>query len=80
MGLWAPACVQHGFSDDGTFTSGEYRVPSGSGPTLAEAVQEFLDNPAQPKWHLDEMPWPYNAGCNGMRSERRFPLKNLLQE
>ena len=31
IGAWAPACVQHGFSADPSFTSEKYEVPSGSG-------------------------------------------------
>jgi hypothetical protein len=45
VGLWAPACAQHGFTDTDTFTDGNFRVPSGTGPKVWEAIKEFLDDP-----------------------------------
>lgn len=39
VGLWAPSCAQHGFTDDPTFTNSSFRVPSGSGRMVSEAIQ-----------------------------------------
>jgi len=51
VGLWAPACVQHGFSDAISFTDNHYKV---RGISLAETVQTFLDNPNSAPWMQDE--------------------------
>jgi len=53
VGLWAPSCIQHGFTDTSSFTDTKYRVPSGNGPRAFEAIQQFLDNPNQAPWYLD---------------------------
>lgn len=66
MGVWGPACAQHGFTDQKSFNDPRYRVPSGSGPMAYEAIQQFLDNPDNAPWHLDEVSWPYNSGCSGL--------------
>ena len=39
VGIWAPACAQHGFIDDDTFTDPNFKVPSGTGKMLYEVVQ-----------------------------------------
>ena len=31
VGIWGPACVQHGFCDDSSFTSEKYEVPTSTG-------------------------------------------------
>ena len=31
VGVWGPACIQHGFSDEGSFANEKYKVPSASG-------------------------------------------------
>ena len=81
LSLWAPSCVQHGFSSSDSLTSDNYRVPSKSGVTLAEAMKEFLENPAGNKWHMDEVPWPFNYGCNGLPDSTVSPaVMNLLRE
>ena len=69
VGLWAPACAQHGFTDTDSFTDTNFRVPSGSGPMVYEAIQEFLDNPEEAPWYIDEQPWPSNSGCSGLSSK-----------
>lgn len=35
VGIWSPGCIQHGFSDDGSFSNNNYRIPSGTGISLA---------------------------------------------
>ena len=45
VGVWAPACVQHVFVKGSSFTSDKYRVPSGSGLKLYEAIEAFLKDP-----------------------------------
>ena len=51
VGLWAPSCAQHGFTDTDTFTDGNFRV---GGLTVSEAIQQFLDNPERAPWLIDE--------------------------
>jgi hypothetical protein len=34
VGVWAPACAQHGYTDTDTFTDSRFRVPSGDGPMV----------------------------------------------
>ena len=60
VGLWGPSCAQHGFTDDPTFTNSNFRIPSGTGPMVHEAIQQFLDDPDNAPWYMDEVPWPYN--------------------
>jgi hypothetical protein len=31
VGLWSPACVQHGFTDEPSFTKDIYHIPSPQG-------------------------------------------------
>ena len=42
VGIWGPACVQHGFTFLGSFTSPKYEVPAKTGAKLYEAVNKFL--------------------------------------
>jgi len=72
VGLWSPSCAQHGFTDDPTFANPNFRVPSGTGKMVHEAIQEFLDNPNNAPWYLDEVPWPYNTNCNGITTQLRY--------
>ena len=65
VGVWGPSCAQHGFTDQPSFTDPRYRVPSGTGPMAFEAIQQFLDDPDNAPWHLDQVPWPQNSGCSG---------------
>lgn len=69
IGLWSPACVQHGFSDERSFTDEHFKV---KGVGLAEAVQRFLDNPTEAPWLVDEDPWPSNSGCSGLSTFRKI--------
>lgn len=69
IGLWAPACVQHGFSDEISFTDEHYKV---KGVSLAEAVQYFINNPNSAPWLQDENPWPSNSGCSGLSAKSRL--------
>ena len=67
--MFGPACVQHGFTDESSFTSGDYRVPSGIGMKIDEVIKQFLENPEKAPWLLDEGEWPtVNKGCNGLAS------------
>ena len=65
-----PSCVQHCFTFSGSFTDPSFRVPSGSGPMVFEAIEEFLENPNEAKMYVDQVPWPYNTGCNGIASRQ----------
>ena len=67
IGVWGPACVQHGFTVYDSFTSDKFRVPSGIGLRLFEAIEKFLEDPNNAPWALDEGMWPTsNEGCNGI--------------
>lgn len=68
VGVWGPSCSQHGFIDTDTFTDTNFRVPTGSGPMVHEAIQQFLDDPDNAPWYLDEVDWPLNVGCSGKKS------------
>jgi hypothetical protein len=35
IGIWAPSCIQHGFINSANFNSINYKIPSGSGITIA---------------------------------------------
>lgn len=69
VGIWAPSCVQHGFTDTESFTDGRLTIPSANGPTIAEAIREFLKDPNNAKVYLDQVPWPYNTACNGINKQ-----------
>lgn len=66
VGIWAPSCVQHGFTDTKSFTNTQIAIPSANGPTIALAIAEFLKDPSNAKVYLDQVPWPYNTACNGI--------------
>ena len=42
VGIWGPACVQHGYSFDETLVNSQYKVPTITGKRLFEAIQMFL--------------------------------------
>jgi hypothetical protein len=44
-GAWGPSCLQHGFVSKPALNNGKYRVPSGNGATLNDAIRLFLENP-----------------------------------
>jgi|LakMenEpi03Aug12_release.lakeMendotaPanAssembly.Ray.scaffolds.fasta_scaffold1973834_1 hypothetical protein len=73
--MWAPSCVQHGFTDSKSFTDARLKIPSVNGPTVAEAIAEFLKDPYNAKVYLDQVPWPYNTACNGI-SEKKPSLNS----
>ena len=50
VGIWGPACIQHGFCDDFSFTGDEYKVPTTTGSKLFESVRKFLENPQNAPW------------------------------
>lgn len=76
VGAWAPSCVQHGFTDMGSFTDPRFQIPSVNGPMVYEAMREFLDNPSEAKMYIDQVPWPYNTACSGLTSKNN----NLASE
>ena len=67
IGIWAPACVQHGFEAFESLNSPKYEVPTSSGKTLLEAMKEFLDSPERGQSHIDGVKWPDNGGCSGIK-------------
>jgi hypothetical protein len=69
VGFWAPSCVQHGFTDSSSFTDARFAIPSANGPTIAQAIAEFLKDPYNAKVYLDQVPWPYNTACNGINKQ-----------
>ena len=38
VGIWGPACVQHGYSFDWALTYSKYEVPTTTGKKLYEAI------------------------------------------
>lgn len=68
VGVWGPACVQHGFSSPGTSYNTEYYTVNGL--TLMKAIEKFLDNPNEAPWLLDEIVWPNNKGCSGINNQK----------
>ena len=38
VGIWGPACVQHGYSFDETLVNSQYKVPTITGKRLFEAI------------------------------------------
>lgn len=75
LSLWAPACVQHGYSDEFPFNDDHYKV---NGLKLSEAVQKFIDNPGKPEWNYDADPWPSNAGCSGIRTFSNLKKESII--
>jgi len=53
VGVWGPACAQHGYSFDNTITNSNYKVPTTTGKKLYEAIDMFLQNPNDPPFLLD---------------------------
>jgi len=53
VGLWSPACAQHGFSEFHSLNDTNFRVPSGTGKMLYEAINEFLADPDNAPWYMD---------------------------
>lgn len=45
VGMWGPACVQHGFIQYPSFNDPNFKVPSNTGITLEKAIVEFMANP-----------------------------------
>ena len=63
VGIWGPACVQHGFEDHPSYNSKNFKV---NDRTLMNAIERFLENPYEAEWLLDESIWPGNQGCSGL--------------
>lgn len=59
-GVWAPACVGHKLGQY-KWTEADWAVPSGSGNTMAVAVQSWLDGLRSN--FADVVEWPQNEGC-----------------
>ena len=76
-GIWSPSCVQHGFSDNLSLSSNNYKVPGLVGKGMVETIREFLENPENPPKYIDQVNWPDNKGCNGVPSWR---LRKSLME
>jgi hypothetical protein len=38
-GLWSPSCVQHGFSDNPSLNSANYKVPGVIGKGMVETIK-----------------------------------------
>lgn len=73
VGIWAPSCIQHGFEIYGSYDSDSYKIPSGSGTTLLDAIKQFLDNPvSEGNLWIDQVGWPDNQGCSGLDARRRY--------
>lgn len=70
-GVWSPSCIQHGFTDDSSFNNAMYRIPSGTGISLPEAIKAFLDNPTGNHIYIDDFGWPANRGCSGLDQQSR---------
>ena len=66
MGVWSPACIQHGFTTTSSFSDPNYKVPGLTGKMMPEAIKQFLDNPEKPPVYMDTVNWPDNVGCNGL--------------
>ena len=49
IGIWGPACSQHGFTDDPTFTNYNFEV---KGQMVFEAIQKFIEDPDNVEWNL----------------------------
>lgn len=65
-GLWAPSCVQHGYTDSPSFNDPRYKIPGLVGKSIPETIVEFLENPEKPPIVIDSVDWPGNKGCNGL--------------
>jgi len=65
-GVWSPSCIQHGFTADESYNSDKYLIPSGTGISLAEAINAFLLNPSGRHIYIDDFGWPANSGCSGL--------------
>jgi hypothetical protein len=66
VGIWAPSCIQHGFIDEDAYSSDTYKVPSDSGPSIIDAITNFLANPVSDgNINIDSVAWPGNGGCSG---------------
>ena len=68
IGVWAPACVQHGFSLTKSYNSNQYRVPSKTGKKLYEGIASFLEDPNDAPKYMDSVYWPHNEGCSDLES------------
>lgn len=84
VGIWSPACIQHGFIDEDAYSSDNYKVPTETGPTIIDAIGNFLANPvSEGNINIDEKAWPANTGCSGepsrIRRSHRRPF-NLFRQ
>ena len=66
VGIWSPSCIQHGFTAELSYYSEKYLIPSGTGISLAKAINAFLLNPSGQHIYIDDFGWPANSGCSGL--------------
>ena len=71
VGIWAPSCVQHGFTHvPEAFNGDSYRIPNSAGMTISSSIATFLSNPdSLVNIHIDTVTWPDNKGCSGTNNQ-----------
>lgn len=74
IGIWGPACVQHGFESYASYNNSDYMV---NNTTLMQAIENFLNNQNNAQWLLDERKWPENKGCSGLQNFNQLRLDIL---
>ena len=75
-GAWADACIAHVQGYDGDFGDNpKYRVPGGTGVTVAESLAKWVASNANgvvtdaANYHVDALPWPLNKPCSGLKTD-----------
>ena len=84
VGFWTPACVQHGFTHLSSWNNDHYRIPTGTGLTISDAVFNFINNVGDKNGnkHTDSQSWPNNKGCSSYEQSnlRRWFSQLLVTE
>ena len=84
-GAWSPACVKHGFTDaNSIYNSSDFQVPMSSGNTVQAAIQQWtnslnLQGSNERIIYIDNVTWPDNKPCSGLKSIYDFEPEEELQ-
>ena len=73
-GFWAPACLDHVYSQGSKYTSANYRVPMLTEFSENRCLSDWMEGISDPfsHKHIDMGKWPSNMPCSGTISSLRI--------
>jgi hypothetical protein len=63
-GAFLPACIIHGLTQGEPFNNPSWVIPDKSNITLESVIYKFINDIDDDLYHVDNVEWPHNTGCN----------------